>query len=743
MHEVFVSYSRLDSPWVDAFVAALSHFKVDAWQDTRDIPVSAPWITEIHDAIQESLIFVACESVAQEGSVPCQTERAIAQELGKKVEVVHVGQDATMAAGQVRNALGGVTADEVRATELAIAARDWDRSGRKKGLLLGGRTRHRLERAPHNDDALVVTYLQESVSRGRRRLAAIGAGTLVTVVGALVASLLNGTVQQVNTDNSEQLYAYQTSTAESRSMAQDPYLGLEFASQSGGSASAALSLVIDQAMANPVPDGAFRVGGGAVRFADEPIGPLVHVYDRAGRLWSVPAGTRGRAAFPAAQGAAKSAGAPLRGLDRLLEVGIDRRTGIVNIMRSGAMYRRVTVPGCSDVYAVSPDGRWLAVATGTEVALVDMDEGAVRAHDVGAPGPVTALAWSAGSSRVWAISGGRIVTWPFTVGRRILDEPGQWFSALLPADNSRDVWVVTRAGLLLRVDVLTGRVVRTVPIDDTLLAAAGDPRGRDALLLGVHGLWRVNLLTGEASEVVVPGCVPGEPAFDSQGDLAAVGCAEQVPQVLLIDPATGHVEESVDVPGPGVSAVGFTPDGGLLVTSVQGDVLLMSPTARSFAQIEVLGAAPYVTYIAVSEKGSILPVGEGAGMLGTVYVGLPDGGNWTWNAEVDSPPIASAALAAAFDRAGNTFAIGYYDGTLVFRPTSDIEPSMTVNSISGGIRSMLTIGSTLYVATQTGELQAVPWCTACQSNAAMAALAGQRLDRAYSLGLTGRRTTKG
>lgn len=64
MYHIFLSYSRIDSDWVDRLHAELESRGFEAWLDRRDLPLNLPWLNQISDAVEECALFVFCESEA-------------------------------------------------------------------------------------------------------------------------------------------------------------------------------------------------------------------------------------------------------------------------------------------------------------------------------------------------------------------------------------------------------------------------------------------------------------------------------------------------------------------------------------------------------------------------------------------------------------------------------------------------------------------------------------------------------
>lgn len=726
MHHVFISYSRRDAEWVLDLRAVLEEQGVRTWLDQRDIPVSVPWLDEVTEAIEDSALFLVCDSPNWTASVACNAENDVAAELGTPKVIVDVSAKAGSAATKVIAAMQAVPAVSYPLRELHAQAREWDRNGRAVRLLASKPQRVRAAGCADRAGSLERAFLAASARRAARRSTLLVGGVLVTVVAALAGSLLFAVRSRVDENNAVQAAAYQRVVDGRAEVAKDPYLGLRMARSLGDNESAMHADLLEGVLATPVPDDAFDVI--ATRFAQTPVGNDVVVEDSRGSRWS-----RSKDARAASPSDAAVNHAPL-------PYEIDLDGDVVVIRRGGVLHRKVQVPGARRTFAVSPDGRWLAVGENTAVSVVDVEAGTVRRRMVGAPGTVSDLAWSADGSRVWAVTGAKVVSWRWTTGTLLVNEPGQWFQAVLPADTADHVWLVTRGGELRRISLRDGKTTRVIKTDDTVITAGGN--GRIAVVLGFDHNSLVNLADGTLRRFELPeGCGKRAGGVSVNADSAAIPCKGKDVQVLSL--AEGRVTRAVQVPGLGAGAATITGRGNVVVGGLNGEVFWSDKDSTTTKTLltNICGVSMNAVLVPPNEN-RIAPIGDGAAQIGCGQIARSVNGEWQWNtnmvgapSENRHPSISLAALSGAFAPAGEGFAVGFADGSIVMQPSDNLAPSRIIRDVVGGVRSMLFVGEILYVASREGVLQAIPWCGRCLTNASMAGEAAAMADRAAALGI--------
>ncbi|MCM2388358.1 TIR domain-containing protein [Streptomyces albipurpureus] len=746
-HHVFISYSRRDQAWVDPLVAELARRGVKYWLDREGIPFSVPWREEVEDAVQSCDLFLVCDSDHWRTSDPCATEAGFAVRYGKVRLEVSVGQDLTRAAQEIDRTWRQAAHDHGTATELLVRAREWDRDGRRGKTLVSRRIRRQFDALP-NVAPVEVAFISASRRRSRRKAAVSMALTLVVLVAYLSGRVAPETEREVNKRLAEQAAIYVSVGAALAAIEDDPYKGLELASDRGDNESAAYATIHEEASAVNLPDDAFTLPEPARQFTDPTVSSQVRVIAQDGDVWV--RNTNDRTQRSARQMADRPAAAP-DGAARRSDVEIRLQAGSsrIQVLREGGLWRTIVLGSAARTARLSPDARWAVVATDTGIALVDIARGTVRDVLRGAPAPVTDLVWTQRSERIWALAGRSVVSWRVTDGTVLLDQPDEWFAEVLPARDTAHLWVASRNGALRLIERDSGTIVRTVRAKGPIHVVAADPSGSIAAVVDTASkLQLVELDTGTAEAVNVPGdCLPGRPVFSPDGHALYVPCRGA--DVLVVDTRSRRSTGRIDVPEPGVGAVALDRSGNrLFLGTVGGGVYSITPgSGKSPAWLYRVGCAPDIAAIATGAGAGggprLLPVGEGTGLSGCTQVAHAQDGTYEWNAFMDSRPDSVLALAAAFDPTGKAFAIGYSDGSVVLHPSDNGMPRRVLPRIAGGVRSMLSLPSAeadgttgdLYAATRSGLLVRIPWCPSCLSNEAMAREAGQRLRQAESLGL--------
>ncbi|MEN8261176.1 MAG: toll/interleukin-1 receptor domain-containing protein, partial [Pseudomonadota bacterium] len=85
MHDVFISYSRTDKPFVERLYGLLEVSGRDAWVDWKGIPISAEWMQEIYRGIDACHTFVFVISPDSVTSETCRLETARAVARQKRI----------------------------------------------------------------------------------------------------------------------------------------------------------------------------------------------------------------------------------------------------------------------------------------------------------------------------------------------------------------------------------------------------------------------------------------------------------------------------------------------------------------------------------------------------------------------------------------------------------------------------------------------------------------------------------
>jgi hypothetical protein len=731
MNQLFLSYSRSDSAWTQALSSALVRIGVPVWIDQNDIPVSMRWLEEIHEAIEECGLFVTCVSNNYSASIQCETEAAIARECSKRDFRVDVSEEPQRAAERIAKAFRAIPNDALTRCELIVRSRAWERSGRSKRRLVGIRLRRRLESSMKigDDSAVERAFLRACHRLQHRRMAVVIFSFSIVGVSVTAGLLFNDIQSSLTNANAAIVSNYEATNQAEQLTFDDPYFGLDAAAASGSNSAGVYSLVLAGALADPIPDRALTVPGGAKAFGSISVGPKLSLVTTDGKTWTTNADNTVVAPF----GYSTVVGEVTA---QHWSIRVEPNSGIIEVFRGPVLYRRFVVGGPPSAVAMSPDGRWLAVALGTEVDLVDVERGQVRQSLRGAPGNVTALAWGRIGNRIWAISAGRIVSWPTTDGRIILDQPKEWYQAVFASQSANRAWVVDRSGNLFEISLATGATVWRFDFGETVYSAAINSTNSEVVIVGANSDWLASLRTGARQRFHIKSCVSDRPVFSSNGRAIFVPCSEG--SVLELSAKTGELLRKIPIPGLGAESVAIdSRNGALVVGGWTGNVYMVDKKYR-VTLLESNICQPLTADVAVSNNGNdILPVGQPTGIPDCSYIGnRAYSGAWEWNAVIDSLPSSIGSNVALFDPSGSEFIIGYDDGTIVMHPTKSILPEVSNTTLVGEVRAMVVVNGRLLVATKAGILQSVSLCEACLSNGALAKEATSDLVRAHSLHLT-------
>jgi hypothetical protein len=735
VHHSFVSYHRADAAWVRELVSRLDANGVPTWIDQRDIPVSFPWVSEVEDAIVDSDVFVVCDSPGRRRSANCAVEDDRANRANKRVCSVSVGASVDLSAAAVAEVTRSITSAESSRTELAALSRDWDRAGRPRSALVSAPSRRRLRQslavAPPASE-IESSFLRASRSRSRRRLT----GTLgvATIFGLafLGQAVFSAARDRVDEQIRRQAASYVVGRAAAANTQRSAFLGLESASRLGGSEGAAYSFAVSTALKNQVPNDAFRVPSDAQRFVDRPVGDDVVVTTASGEAWhrAANAGTTRRAgrATPAAlpPRAVAASGLVLRGTARSSEV---------NVLKRGALWRKVRFSKVPEHLRLSPDGRRIAGAVGSDVEIVDVDSGHLRTVLRGNERELLDVQWASDGRRVWALAHGRVVSWPLQTGRLLIDDPQTSIEAIIRSASRRAVWVARADGRLREVDVSNGAVLAEHRVPGPIRSGAGSPDGSVAAISGEKHEWLVSLTSHRPIRSVdIRSCTPGRPTFQN-ARLFYLPCLAG--QLLVVSTSSGRVVQRVSIPLNGAYGAQAMPGARRVAVGEQLGRLYELRGSR-LSQIVQSQCGAAAARVAVSPDGrEVLPVGPGTGSVGCTRIGIAgaDGG-WTLNAVHDHSSASFSAGAATFSRTGRAFAIGYTDGTIVMHPSANLTPTVAVTSVDGSIRDMLTLpDGSLLVASDAGELHRIPWCETCLSDRYLAHVAKAKVARGRAVGV--------
>jgi hypothetical protein len=238
---VFISYSRIDKPFVEQLHVALTRREYDVWVDWEDIPPSAEWFDEIRAGVDSADGFIYVISPDSVSSTVCARELHHAVERGKRIVPVlrrEPGGAEVPPEAAARNwiflregddfetgfelLVAAVETDleHVRThTRLGVEAGRWDASGRDSSLLLRGSELGEAEawlvsvgdKQPQPTQLqreFVLAGRQAAVRRQRTVFGAVSVALVIAVVLAVVALIQRSTaIHERNVAYSRQLDA--------------------------------------------------------------------------------------------------------------------------------------------------------------------------------------------------------------------------------------------------------------------------------------------------------------------------------------------------------------------------------------------------------------------------------------------------------------------------------------------------------------------------------------------------------
>ncbi len=223
MADVFISYSRRDRQFIEKMRAALEAAQRTVWVDLRDIPPSADWRDEIHQAIDGSDALVCALSPDYFASPICREEIEYARASNKRLIpiVVHdvSGQEAPPALAALnwiffrqsdnfdqamRQLLAALDTDlpYVRSgTRLLVRAKEWENKARNASFTLRGKDLAEAEQwlaasggkqpAPSQEQTqYIVASRRASARRQRMAISALTVGILITLTLSIISTAL-------------------------------------------------------------------------------------------------------------------------------------------------------------------------------------------------------------------------------------------------------------------------------------------------------------------------------------------------------------------------------------------------------------------------------------------------------------------------------------------------------------------------------------------------------------------------
>jgi WD40 repeat protein len=571
--DVFISYSRKDTPFVRRVAGSLEARGKTTWLDTEGIADAEVFPQAIRSAIEAADAFLFVISPAALASHYCDQEVTYARELEKRmVPVLHIAvpEDDVPEEIRHRNWIPFTEDDPfdaslervVRALDTDLEARkehtrwltkslEWDAKGRDRSLLLRGSELRGAEewlgRSSQVSDpaptALQVDYVLASRKGNARRSRRV----LATSVAVAVVALALGLVALVSRNQA----VSNASTARSQVLAAESQLEL--------SSDPEVSIILAQK---------------AVRIDPTPqaVGALRQALDA----------SRVRVALPAESGkeCGFHSGPATEFSPNGTRVAQSLCTGEVVVADAATghvIYRRQIAAQASAV-AYDPNGSVLAVGTENGIDLLDPSTGRIES-ELSGHGEPNALDFNADGTLLAATTGLGTTMWDLATGtaRWSLAQPVDDETSAFTADG-RALVVGTAEGYSEIVDVASGQVAGRLVPPVTQFASTGlpDPVAIEGttLVVGTNGaglgdidgyvdLWDTQDWQPIDTVTPVSGASITAVAISHGGDYVAVGT----------DDGTGSVWSqsgndqlfSLEGEGIGIQTLSFSPDGSRLV----------------------------------------------------------------------------------------------------------------------------------------------------------------------------------
>ncbi len=570
MADVFVSYSRRDTDFVQRVASSLEERGKSVWIDTRGIADTEVFPQALRTAIEGSDAFLFVITPHSVTSDFCEQEVTYARSLEKRIVPVLRApvpdpsipeeirnrnwipftdtDDFAASLDRVVRALDTDLAATREHTRWLVKALEWDEEGRDRSFLLRGselkaaenwlaRTSPEAEPAPTTVQNEYVLASRRAAARRQRTLATVSLVVAVVAVGLGVLALVsrNQAVSAGRTDRAQAL------AAESENeLSGDPEVSVLLGRQ-------AVQTEPDQQAVAALRQ---AVDASAVRAALPTQSSLQCGFNGGPSIAYSPDGTR-------------------------LAQSLCTGEVLVADSRTGHILFRHHVAATLGAVAYTPDGRWLAVGVRGGVDLLDPSTGAVRSRLVGR-GQVNALAFSPDGSLLAATTNLGTTVWDLSTATVRFAFPGlnDNFSLAFTSDG-RALVVGTGAGFSSVFDMGTGQTLdHLAPPTDQEVSTGSSPDpvavGGNLLAVGVDlngpgdlsadiDLWNTTTWTFEKVLTPVTNTAVGNLAVSGDGQEVAVGNADGSGGVW----AVGTGEELVALHGQtaDIHAVVFGPDG--------------------------------------------------------------------------------------------------------------------------------------------------------------------------------------
>jgi len=576
MADVFISYSRRDSEFVQRMAASLEAQGKVSWVDTEGIADAEVFTQAIRSAIEAADAFLFVITPASVASDYCEQEVTYAGELEKRiVPVLRIAVPDDDSPEEIRHRnwipfTEGGDFDEslervVRALDTDLELRkehtrwltkslEWDAKGRDRSLLVRGSELRAAEdwlaRSSQVSDpaptALQVEYVlacrKSNARRSRRVLATSVAVAVVALgLGALALASRNQAVSNASASRSQVL------AAESQlELTSDPEVSIILAQK-------------------------------AIRLAPTPqaIGALRQALDASRVRVALPAESAKQCGFgsgPATDFSPNGA--------RVAESLCTGEVVVADAASGRVIYRRHLAAQASAV-AYDPSGSILAVGTETGIDLLDPSTGRILS-ELSGHGEPNALDFNADGTLLAATTGLGTTMWDRATGTAMwsLAEPNSDQTAAFTSDGQFLV-VGTAKGYSEVVNIASGQVVRTVVPPINQLASTGMPDpvaiegttlvvGTDSYgsgspidLSGYVDVWDTQNWDLVDMVTSVTGAQISSVAISTNGDYIAVGLGDGTGGVW--SQSGNNQLFSLEGEGVQINTLSFSPDGSRLV----------------------------------------------------------------------------------------------------------------------------------------------------------------------------------
>jgi WD40 repeat protein len=597
MPDVFLSYSRRDSEFVDRLSAALDVRGKQVWLDTGSIADAEVFPQAIRTAIETSDAFLFVITPEAVSSAYCEQEVTYAGELGKRIVPVlrQPVEDSEIpteirernwipftedgefdsASDRVVQALDTDLEHRKEHTRWLVKSIEWDSEGRDRSFLLRGSelkvAENWLARTPVDADPTPTTLQSEYVLASRRAAARRGRTLLGASVAVTALAMALGVIALVSRNQAVSVGSIaraQALAAESQNeLTADPEVSV---------------LLARQAMQQrPIP---------------EAVAALRQAMDASPVRVALPTESVGQCA---PNGGPSVAYSPTG--RQVAEVACNDDVVVLDAASGHVVYRR-HVPGPTAAAAYDPTGRVLAVGTSTGVDLLDPSTGAVRSRLVVPPGPrglapggpiapgppglkaqslgaPNALAFNATGSQLGATTFLGTTVWDVATGKVLfsLDEPASDHTLAFTPDGLS--LVVGTEGPAEVVDVASGQIVKRlsppgqtpaanevnpVALEGTVLVVGENVTGPGDVSADID-LWSTTTWTMLYALTTVTGTAVGDVSMSPDEQRVAVGNYDGTGGVWSVIPD----EELVSLTGQtaDLNTISFNPSGTDVVTA--------------------------------------------------------------------------------------------------------------------------------------------------------------------------------